>query len=181
MAALWGVFLPLSYVAPDLVHTWLFEDGFVLILTSGDHYRLTNILMLTVSGLLGPVVEELFFRGLLLPAWSVRVGQNWAVVLSSLVFALLHVDIVGGFIFGVVLGFTFLRTRGLWLPVMIHVANNTLLWLVSAASLTAGGNEEASIRYLQESWWIGVAGLVVGLPLLVLMIRRMPGPVENDR
>ena len=181
LAALWAVFLPLSYLAPDFVHSWLFEDGFVMVLTSGDHYRLANVLMLTVTGLLGPVVEELFFRGLLLPAWAIRVGQNWAVVLSSLVFALLHVEIVGGFIFGAVVGFTFLRTRRLWLPVMIHVAGNTLLWLVSAASVAAGGNEQRSIHDLQESWWIGVAGLVVGLPLLVLMIRRMPGPVENAR
>jgi membrane protease YdiL (CAAX protease family) len=182
MAALWAVFLPLSYLAPGFVHTWLFEDGFVMILTSGDYYRLANVLTLAVVALLAPVVEELFFRGLLLPAWSLRFGRNWAVVLSSLIFALLHVDIVGAFVFSAVLGFTFLRTRSLWLPVMIHVAGNTLLWLVSAAAtVTAGINEPGSVREFQESWWIGVAGFVVGLPLLVLMIRRMPGPVEDDR
>ena len=39
-----------------------------------------------------PVVEELFFRGLLLRAIQHRLGNGWAVVLSAVAFGLAHLD-----------------------------------------------------------------------------------------
>lgn len=56
----YAVFLPLSYVAPDFVQWWLFEDQFILIATSGEYFRIANVLTLALLILVAPLVEEIF-------------------------------------------------------------------------------------------------------------------------
>ena len=90
MASLYAVFLPLSYARPDFVQWWLIEDPVVLIWTHGDHYPIANLLNFLFVILIGPFIEELFFRGLLLASWASRWGPTRAVIFSSLLFAVLH-------------------------------------------------------------------------------------------
>jgi membrane protease YdiL (CAAX protease family) len=51
---------------------------------------------------LGPFMEELFFRGLLYPVLARRLGISWAVILTALPFALMHM-FQYGYAWGVVL------------------------------------------------------------------------------
>lgn len=51
---------------------------------------LTAAALLLLVAICTPVVEELFFRGLFLRAAGRRLGLPWAVVISSVVFGLLH-------------------------------------------------------------------------------------------
>jgi uncharacterized protein len=76
-----------------------------------------------------PVVEELFFRGLLLRALQARVGSVAAVVVSGLLFGLAHFEplqlpVLAGF--GVVLGMVALRTGRLGPGICAHAAFNAL-------------------------------------------------------
>jgi membrane protease YdiL (CAAX protease family) len=173
LASFYAVFLPLSYAAPGLIESWFIENQSPLIWMRGGLHPLANIVNLFVLALFGPFVEELFFRGLLLPAWSVRFGPRWAVIWSSLVFAVLHVDLVGVFVFGVVTALAFLKTRTLWLPIVIHVTHNGLVWALAAGDLVFHGGSAGTVADFQASWWLGVTGLVVGVPLLIRVLRRM--------
>jgi membrane protease YdiL (CAAX protease family) len=172
MALLYAVFLPLSYVSPEFVRWWLIDDPSVLIWTRGAHHQLANVVNFAVIVLVGPFVEELFFRGLLLPAWASRWNPTRALILSSLLFAVLHGEIVGAFIFGIVAGLAFLGTRGLWLPLIIHIVQNGLVWLIEFGHPAGGGTE--TLADFRESWWIGLSGLMVGLPLLLGVLRHPP-------
>ena len=74
-----------------------------------------------------PVVEELFYRGLLLRAALRRFGVRWAVLGSSAVFGLSHFQLVqfpGLFAFGVVLALLAVRTGRLGASIAAHVAFN---------------------------------------------------------
>ena len=76
--------------------------------------------------------EELFSRGYLLQ--NVRDGLNlvWAVFLSSMVFAMLHVfnpgadwiSTLGIFLAGLFLAFGYVMTKQLWLPIGLHIGWN---------------------------------------------------------
>lgn len=95
------------------------------------------------AGLLVPLAEELFFRGLLHGWLAERVGLWPRVLLSSALFALGHFDSVGvaasSFILGLVCALALERSRSLWLPVILHAANNSvaLVLLYVAAALQA--------------------------------------------
>ena len=76
-----------------------------------------------------PVVEELFYRGLLLRAAARRFGPRWAVLGSSVVFGMSHFQLVqfpGLFVFGVALAVLALRTGRLGASIAAHVAFNAV-------------------------------------------------------
>lgn len=78
---------------------------------------------------LAPIAEEIVFRGVLLSAFRSRWGDGPAIVLSSLVFGLVHVSpfaIPPIVAFALVLGWLFVRTRSLWVPIAAHVAFNAI-------------------------------------------------------
>lgn len=83
-----------------------------------------------------PVVEELFFRGLLLRSllWrfrelAPRLGPGLSIVVTALVFALVHFEalqFLGLASFGVVLGLLAWRTGRLGPSILAHMAFNTV-------------------------------------------------------
>jgi tetratricopeptide (TPR) repeat protein len=75
----------------------------------------------------GPVVEEILFRGLIYGALEKRLRVSGAILASSFVFALVHLQVVYFFpIFclGIVLGWARWKANSLGLPILIHVLNN---------------------------------------------------------
>ena len=87
--------------------------------------------------LVAPVVEELFYRGLLMRAAARRWGDPAAVVVSSAVFAASHFEIVifpGIFAFGVVLAVLAVRTGRLGASIAAHIGFNAVTVLALAAS-----------------------------------------------
>jgi membrane protease YdiL (CAAX protease family) len=96
------------------------------------------------AGLLGvalvigtPVVEELFFRGLLLRSLARRFGDGWAVALSALAFGLSHFQALqfpGLFVFGLVQGWLAVRRRSLGAPIASHVAFNGITFVALMAA-----------------------------------------------
>lgn len=175
MFSVYLVFLPLSYAVPQFVQSWLLEDAPVLIWTEGESFQLANGVMFALIVGLGPITEEFLFRGLLLPMWAARWGETKAIVGTSALFAALHLDLIGAFVFSVVASVLYLRVRTLSLPILLHVANNALVWLFMLGWLLVYGPEEQTLREFQSFWWIGAVGLAVGSPLLVASLRSLPG------
>lgn len=89
---------------------------------------------LVVIGLviIGPIAEEVVFRGMLLPSLLGR-GRRWAVMVSSALFAALHLmdpsaafSVPFLFVLALVLGYERLRTGRLGRPVAIHAGFNLI-------------------------------------------------------
>jgi membrane protease YdiL (CAAX protease family) len=81
---------------------------------------------------LGPVAEELFFRGMLYNALRQQIAPLAAVMLQALVFALVHygcpetsiVYLVAIFVSGVVLAVVYEWRKTLWSPIALHALKN---------------------------------------------------------
>ncbi len=97
--------------------------------------------------LIAPVVEEITFRGFIYGGLRGRLGTTWAVVVSSLVFALSHTLSVGGSILllgpalviaGGALALVYQRSRSLYPGMVLHGSFNLiaviLIFLTSTAS-----------------------------------------------
>ncbi len=87
-----------------------------------------------VAGIWGPFAEEVFFRGFMLAGMRRRFGAFNAILASAGVFALFHIDpslFVPILIFGIVLGWLFVKTESIWPSVLAHALNNSTVFLVS--------------------------------------------------
>ncbi len=87
------------------------------------------ILAVIVVVVVAPIVEELFFRGFIYPAFRQRIGVVGAIILSSFLFALAHASlflIIPIMALGVALTYLYEATGSLGPPVMLHALNNLL-------------------------------------------------------
>jgi membrane protease YdiL (CAAX protease family) len=100
-------------------------------------------LTLLGMGVLVPVVEELYFRGLIHSWFQSRIGFGLRILLSSLIFGLAHLPAVGtavsNFINGLILAVAYERSRSIWLPIALHMINNILLVVLIYLALAIRG------------------------------------------
>jgi uncharacterized protein len=178
---LWG---PLSLVAPGFVESYALE-GLPDLLTRGDPTRL--FLDIVTIVVVAPVVEEILFRGILLHRWAARWGTTAAVIVSSALFAILHVELVGHFLFGVTMAALYVRTGSLWVSIAAHAVNNAFALSFAFPDALGGTPQEPpSLEELRGEWPVGLVVLLIGVALLYWCWRRygprgawtLPYPVE---
>ena len=109
------------------------QPVFTLYLSEGRRVVVRTLLLLAV--VIGPLAEELFFRGFLYRWLRIRIGVRRALALSALLFALLHMDAVA-FVpilgLGLLFGWVYEQTGSLAAPIAIHVFHNAgMLYLAS--------------------------------------------------
>jgi membrane protease YdiL (CAAX protease family) len=139
-----------------------------------------GFLVSTVVVSVGPALgEELFFRGLMLRAFSGGLSRWGAVVVSSILFGAMHLDLLqgtGAGLIGAYLGFVVLVTDSIWPAVLAHGLNNLLCSVF--ARLDPGGIGQAfSVGH--PLWLVGTAALVLGGP--VWCWGRLRVPAANNR
>jgi len=92
------------------------------------------ILFFLVRGLIGPVAEEFFFRGILY-GFLRRWGAVFAIIFSTLLFVAPHpeisiIQITGGIVFAV----SYEKEKNLLVPIIIHTLGNLSLFTLSLLS-----------------------------------------------
>jgi membrane protease YdiL (CAAX protease family) len=114
--------------------------------------------------LLPAVLEELFFRGVVMQSLR-RFGDSFALICSSVLFGFAHLNAAQGvsaFFVALAIGFFVLRTGSILTGVIIHFANNALV--VAAEFITRGMEPRALdiFNRLQFSIYVflGFVGLV---------------------
>jgi uncharacterized protein len=85
--------------------------------------------------LIAPLFEEFLFRGFMLQGLKKsRLGAAGAVLLTAIAWAVIHLqydlfDMGLIFVMGLILGVAQIKTRSLYIPFAIHVANNLVAML----------------------------------------------------
>ncbi|MFA5255824.1 MAG: CPBP family intramembrane glutamic endopeptidase [Candidatus Omnitrophota bacterium] len=86
------------------------------------------------AAIIGPIIEELFFRGFLYGALKKYIGIFWAMTATAALFAALHAHIVGFFpimALGILLAYIYEKTGTLVSSVTIHMIHNlSMVFLV---------------------------------------------------
>jgi len=91
---------------------------------------------------IGPLMEELFFRGFLYPVLARRMGVVWGVLLTALPFGLIHLPQYGWawgealviFLVGVVCGAVRAATKSVAASFLVHVGYNGTQMLIALAA-----------------------------------------------
>lgn len=184
VANFFALVVPLQLLSQSLAPRWMRELYDSARVFEG---QLPVELALVVAGVgvVAPVCEEFFFRGVLqqglgrvrAPRLLGLAPRHFAVVVTAVVFSLFHFDPVGflartelGLLFGLLLA----RTGSLWPGIAAHAANNlvsTGLYFVAVKSgATASAPEETSLVALAGTTGMGLSALA----LLLLGARQVP-------
>lgn len=79
-----------------------------------------------IVAVIAPVAEEFVFRGVLLNQLMGAFGLWKGIGITSLIFAVFHLNFFGAFLFAVIASLLYLKTGNLLAPILLHIANNTL-------------------------------------------------------
>ena len=162
----------ISAYLTHLVDVFATEDVYVTGKQS-DYAGLHNAQAFVVTVLVAPVVEEVFFRGMLLTRWSLKWGPTAGVIGSSIVFGLFHVGFFGAFAFGVAMCLLYIKTSTLIVPMAAHFLNNLVASGFSAIAIRSDAEGRAvDFQDLETGLMVAVAGAIVTLTLLVWYIVR---------
>ena len=139
---------------------------------------LVNVL---VSAVLPGICEETAHRGLLLKGLSGH-GQRFALIMSSLLFGLMHMNIDQFFyatLIGILVGYLALICDSIYPAMIIHFMNNFLSTFAGYSSFNNLGFEKIINGFnavLQRSFILGfllIAVFVVGLAFLLKILIKM--------
>lgn len=144
-----------EYLSDHYLHTDLGREGLA---TAVLPHRADQLALgLFTVAILAPLAEEIYFRGIVMGWLRRHWGMVWAVGLSSLLFALLHLKWLtpggtGGMVvtaelvaMGVLLALVAVRTGSLWASFITHGVNNLCAALVAVFPLTNAVNRRANL------------------------------------
>lgn len=138
-----------------LVDTW-FGIEFTQPEDTSTYTTVSGILLSVLQTALIPAfIEEFAVRGVVMQPLR-RYGDGFAIIMSSMVFALMHgnmVQIPFAFIAGIAIGYAVIQTGSMWTGVIIHFINNFL----AVVSLAATDN----LTQAQSSVFIGIMYVVI--------------------
>ncbi len=138
-------------------------------------FDLWGFLTICVSAAL---LEELIFRGIILEGLLRNYGKWKAIIISSVVFGLAHlnpVQFISAGILGLFIGWIYSRTRSVLPGICIHFINNSVPFVVGWYADYNGLDEisGANPPYLYVLL-AGVLSIILGLPLLRVLQKSLP-------
>lgn len=130
---------------------------------------LVNFIMIAILPALG---EELLFRGIIQKLFSEITGKVvWGIIISAFLFSAMHLQFQGflpRFALGVLLGYFYVWSGSLWLPIIAHFINNSIA--IIGYTMIYKGNlptEAENVGGLSVMWPLGIMSLALVLMLLL--------------
>jgi len=131
-----------------------------------------GVVLLLLTALAVPIVEELVFRAMLFRTWEAQWGRMKAIIATSIVFAAYHPIPFIAFCSSLILTALYARTRSIRACILVHALFNGLMWypLIGQYAFRTVGKETGEI----ELWTLHVvalAALAIALPLYLWAAR----------
>lgn len=177
VSALWneGIKLPESFKAiEELMRSFETAANDATLLLMQGQGTASLISCLVVMALIPAVGEELLFRGCLQKGLQNKTGNgHLAVWLTACLFSFIHFQFYGfipRLILGVALGYFYLYSRSLLIPIWAHFFNNATSVLAYKLFYQASGETNLSTMgtpsHLDSAWLIGAAAVSLALYLI---------------
>lgn len=159
------------YILAQLIPNFLVDllsDGNAIDMST----TFTKILSVISACIFAPIMEEVIFRGFFLNRMAYKWGVKRAIIVSSLIFGFGHVDVIGAFLFGVVMCLLYIKTKSLWTNIIVHALNNIVVSIIQFTDGSAQEPVKIADLQAQSNLWVGLAIIIISLLWLVPFIRR---------
>lgn len=76
----------------------------------------------------GPFFEEMIFRYCIIPLSGSNLSKGITIIISAAFFSVVHgfSFSLSHFVFGIILGITYLLKKNIWYPIIVHYVNNLI-------------------------------------------------------
>lgn len=133
------------------------------------------ILCVLVVGVMAGLSEEMLFRGAMLRTMQdSRLGNHAVVWITAFLFSALHMQFYGfvpRMLLGVWLGYLFVWTGSLWVPIIAHTLNNSTVVLLSYLSnkgvIPEGFGDNLGLPAAGSFPWLATCSLIASLALAI--------------
>lgn len=146
-------------------HIPMLQESGSMLEQSSKNMALGNpILVILLTAVFAPVIEEILFRGIIFRSLEKISSGLFPVIVSAILFGLCHmifVQMVYAFGMGIVTALVYQKTRNLIYPMMIHMANNLLSALMDIVPIS--GFEGA----------VNILSIVMIIPTVYFLHRMM--------
>jgi len=130
-----------------------------------------------------PFFEEWLCRGMVLRGLlGNKVKPVWAVVISALFFALIHLNpwqALPAFLLGCLFGYVYYKTGSLKLTMLMHFTNNTVSLIMSNIDALKDADSWMDV-FPGAVYWAVFATCLVATALVVLKFRKVDGAPEGN-
>ncbi|MBQ9465633.1 MAG: CPBP family intramembrane metalloprotease [Muribaculaceae bacterium] len=141
-----------------------------------------------VIGLVAALSEELLFRGAVQGTWMDYSGQRHVAVWGvAILFSAIHLQFYGfvpRMLLGVWFGYLLLWTRSLWVPIIAHFLNNTIVVVSSYIAACNGADENIvdtiGLPALGQLPWVAMVSMVASIALVVLASKYFSRKNDDD-
>lgn len=173
----------------------LFRMAWFAPVPSGGNWR--SVIFVAVVLLFGAVGEEIMFRGYAFQVLLTETGIFATILPVSLIFSLMHglnpginpLGFFNTFLWGALLGFSFLRSGDLWLPIGLHYGWNLALPLMGAnlsGIFEAGIGVPYTLKWNAGWLWSGggygpEGGVLTTIVVLMLAGYLWKAPISTQR
>lgn len=134
-------------------------------------------LNLFTMAVLPALLEEMIYRGYILRTLR-SFGNVFAVIVSSALFSLMHGNlrqIPFAFIVGLVLGYLYVITDNIWMPIAVHFTNNAFSVLMEYAGFYLP-EDRVDVFYAMAIYGLLFVGIIAAILLLVRYKRDLVIP-----
>lgn len=134
-----------------------------------------------VTAIFAPIFEEWLCRGMVLRGLLSKMKPAWAIVISALFFAVIHMNpwqALNAFLIGLIMGYIYYKTGSLWLTMLIHFVNNGTSVILSQVT----SFEESDYFYeMMDTTTYGILSLVAIVALVACLYAFKRIPLEQER
>ncbi len=123
---------------------------------------LSNIL---VIALLAGIGEELLFRGVLqkiLIKWTGNIHTG--ILITAILFSAIHLQFFGfipRMVLGALLGYLYVWSRSLWVPITAHALNNAWVVIFTPNSFNQGSKLVTAVEHTDNNIWYILASIIL--------------------
>ncbi|TWT13172.1 CPBP family intramembrane glutamic endopeptidase [Planomicrobium sp. CPCC 101079] len=120
---------------------------------------------------IGPIAEEYFFRGVMLNKWKIKFGLFRGLLLTSLVFAVIHpLSFIGAFLMSMLFSILYLKTERMLVAIIAHAFGNLIVFLTELFVLPLFGTDTDGAQSVSEVPTTGHLIAASSLALLFLAV-----------
>ena len=177
-----GAFLFLfnSFLIGFIEQTRMFEEAFnkaedMFEFLSGGNIILGFLAIVVI----GPIMEEFLFRGLILHELDKHINTYIAIIIQAVLFGLVHLNfyqLTYTVLIGIILGLAYVWLKSIWAPIIIHVVNNG----ISFALATFSNVDDSAVDFTGVIYALWLFSMCMIVFMMVLIYKKRKIAPKNN-